>query len=149
MTIEKVNQKVTYGPTTGPSGRSDINAVRQVEGLAVARYLRSMRWRLMRRRSMRWKPIRRTGIFDTNLYEGALADSENFWCQSPYSKCDFLFINFQFINFFHLTKIHLVGQSTNGPALTHDETGGDPAMETAFGDPNNPPRTHIPKPTIL
>ncbi len=35
MTIEKVNQKVTYGPTIGPSGRSDINAVRQVEGLAV------------------------------------------------------------------------------------------------------------------
>ena len=53
---------MTYGPTIGPSGRSDINAVRQVEGLAVARYLRSMRW----------KPIRRTGIFDTNLYEGAL-----------------------------------------------------------------------------
>ena len=72
MTIEKVNQKVTYGPTIGSSGRSDINAVRQVEGLAVARYLRSMRWRLMRRRSMRWKPIRRTGIFDINLYERAL-----------------------------------------------------------------------------
>ncbi len=51
--MEKVNQKVTYGSTTGPSGRSDINAVRQVGGLAVARYFRSMRWRLMRR----------TGIF--------------------------------------------------------------------------------------
>jgi len=45
-----------------------------------------------------------------------------------------------------LTKIRLVGQSTNGLASTHDETGGDPAMETAFGDPM---RTHIPKPTIL
>ncbi len=43
MTIEKVIQKVTYGPTIGPSGRSDINAVRQVEGLAIARYLRLMR----------------------------------------------------------------------------------------------------------
>jgi hypothetical protein len=29
--------EVTYGPTIGPSGRSDINAVRQVGGLAVAR----------------------------------------------------------------------------------------------------------------
>ncbi len=48
MTIEKVNQEVTYGPTTGPSGRSDINAVRQVEGLAIARYFRSMRWKPMR-----------------------------------------------------------------------------------------------------
>ncbi len=53
MTIEEVNQEVTYGPTTGPSGRSDISAVRQVGGLAVARW-RSMRWR-----STRWKPMRR------------------------------------------------------------------------------------------
>ncbi len=44
MTIEEVNQEVTYGPKTGPSGRSDISAVRQVGGLAVARW-RSMRWR--------------------------------------------------------------------------------------------------------
>ncbi len=60
MTIEEVNQEVTYGPKTGPSGKSDISAVRQVGGLAVARW-RSMRWR-----STRWKPMRRlmrTGKF--------------------------------------------------------------------------------------
>ncbi len=70
MTIEKVNQKVTYGPTTGPSGRSDINAVRQVEGLAIARYFRSMRWKPMRRL------MRRTGIFGvvagTVIFSGAI-----------------------------------------------------------------------------
>ncbi len=61
MTIEEVNQEVTYGPKTGPSGRSDISAVRQVGGLAVARW-RSMRWR-----STMWKPMRRlmrTGQFE-------------------------------------------------------------------------------------
>jgi hypothetical protein len=75
MTVEKVNREVTYGPTTGPSGRSDINAVRQVGGLAVARYFRSMRWR-----SMRWKPMRRlmrrTGKFGvvagTVIFSGAI-----------------------------------------------------------------------------
>ncbi len=73
MTIEKVNQKVTYGPTIGSSGRSDINAVRQVEGLAVARYLRPMRWKPMRRlmRRTEW-----TGIFGavagTVIFSGAI-----------------------------------------------------------------------------
>ena len=65
MTIGKVDQEVTYGPTIGPIERSDINAVRQVGGLAVARWT-SMRWS-MRWRSMRWKPkrrlMRRTGKF--------------------------------------------------------------------------------------
>jgi len=44
-----------------------------------------------------------------------------------------------------LTKIRLVGQFTNGLASTHDETGGDLAMETAFGDPNNPPENAHPE----
>ena len=72
MTIEKVNQEVTYGPTTGPSGRSDINAVRQVEGLAIARYFRPMRWKPMRlMRRTEW-----TGIFGvvagTVIFSGAI-----------------------------------------------------------------------------
>jgi len=106
MNIEKVNPKqVTYGSTIGPNGRSDINAVRQVGGLAVASYFRAMRWRSMRWRSMRWRPKRRsmtkTGKFGavagtiiflgasyllhTKLYGGAVAQFENFWCQFPYS----------------------------------------------------------------
>jgi len=63
MTINEVNQEVTYGPKTGPSGRSDISAVRQVGGLAVAR----------------WKPMRRlmrTGKFGvvagTVIFSGAI-----------------------------------------------------------------------------
>ncbi len=68
MTIEEVNQEVTYGPTTRPSGRNDISAVRQVGGLAVAGW-----------RSMRWKPMRglmrRTGEFGvvagTVIFSGA------------------------------------------------------------------------------
>ncbi len=74
MAIEEVNQEVTYGPITGPSGRSDISAVRQVGGLAVARW-RSLRWR-----STRWKPMRRlmrrTGKFGvvagTVIFSGAI-----------------------------------------------------------------------------
>ncbi len=55
MTIEKVDQEVTSRPTIGPSGRSGINVVRQVGGLAVAR------WRSMRRKPMRRRLMRRTG----------------------------------------------------------------------------------------
>ncbi len=68
MTIEEVNQEMTYGPKTGPSGRSDISAVRHVGGLAVARW-----------RSTRWKPMRRlirTGKFGvvagTVIFSGAI-----------------------------------------------------------------------------
>ena len=64
MTINEVNQEVTYGPKTGPSGRSDISAVRQVGGLAVAR------WKPMRRL------MRRTGKFGvvdgTVIFSGAI-----------------------------------------------------------------------------
>ncbi len=73
MTIEKVDQEVTSGSTIGPSGRRGINVVRQVGGLAVARW-RSMRWRSMRRKPMR-RRLMRTGEFGAvagGLYESNL-----------------------------------------------------------------------------
>ncbi len=56
MTIEKVDQEVTSGPTIGPNGRSGINVVRQVGGLAVARW-RSMRWRRLMRRTCKFGAV--------------------------------------------------------------------------------------------